>query len=444
MFLKRKPFRRLDEPAGAGASDTITLTAEQIEQANADALKAEEAGTPGKTDNPATTDEFGQPIVKDKSTTDPKPASLDGLGKSLDEMDAEHKKNNPVTDEEKAAKETADKLAAEEAKKKAPAAAVDKKAVVADDSEFEISVPAAVVDPNAPADEEQSSWFLIAKETGLGDLKADDFDNFKTTLSEKLAAERKAGKEEAANINMLEEFPAEVQSEAKEAIALLRSGKSLSALVEPLRPYQEVLAMNNEDRVRAMYSGQGHKEEWINQEIERQKEAGMIDHMGEQIGTNVTNMMDAKKNEIVSQAEKSVAQTKATIIAEREKEDASIIEELRRRSTYMGGKLTDKAKEHLEAKWKNGEYRRRLKSDSAFLVDAMLQSEFGPQAIEAVRKTEFEKGRGIAREKLHNTKGGVGAESGRHTPGTEVAKGFDGWAEIFNSEEQGLKPERIN
>lgn len=458
MFTKKRhPFFRNEEAAGAsaagegtGLSDTTNLGADEIEKINAETKEKEVAGEPRKEAKPLT-DEFGQPIVAEKKGDDAKPKNLDALSGSLEDMEKEYEKKNPkaLTEEQKKEKEESEKAAAEAAKKKQQGSTTtesQKKQGGGDgnesDAEFEFKSPEIKNEENEEVIE--STWQNTAEQLGLGKIQNDDFDEFKATFEARLAAERKAGREEAQSINILEEFPAESQAEAKEAITLLKAGKSLTSLVEPLKPYQEVLAMSNEDRVRAMYKGQGHKDEWIDAEVERQREAGTIDHLGEQIATNVTNFIEKKKAEIVAQAERSVEQIKATIQAEREKEDTALIGELRKRSTWMGGKVSDKAMSALEAKVKSGEYRRRLKSDPSMFAEAILYHEFGKQAESELRRTEFEKGRGTFREKLHNTKSGVGAEGGRKTAGTEVPKGFDGWDAIMKAEEEGASVDRAN
>lgn len=460
MFIKKRhPFFRLEEGTGAaddanatGLTDTTNLGADEIEKLNAEAKEKEGTEDTGK-EAAGAVDEFGQPIVKEKPAGDgaSKPKNLDSLGKSLDDMDKEYEKKNPkaLTEEQKKEKEEADKVAAEAAKKKpagattpTPGAKPDGGTDDAEGAEFEFKAPEIKADDDTEVIE--SSWINAADQLGLGKIETDDFEVFKKTFDDKLAAERKAGREEAQGLNMLEEFPAELQAEAKEALTLLKAGKSLTTLIEPLKPYQEVLAMNNEDRVRAMYKGQGHKDEWIDAEVTRQTEAGTIDHLGEQIGTNVTNFIAKKKAEILQQAEQSVQQVQAAIKVERDKEDTALIGELRKRSTWMGGKVSDKAMTALETKVKNGEYRRRLKSDPSMFAEAILYHEFGKQAEESLRKTEFEKGRGTFRNKLHNTAKGVGGEGGRKTAGTEVPKGFDGWDAIMKAEEQGATVDRAN
>jgi hypothetical protein len=211
--------------------------------------------------------------------------------------------------------------------------------------------------------------------------------------------------------------------------------------LEPLKPYQEVLSMTSEEKVRAAHEGAGWDKETSDKEVERLQAEGLLDHEGKKIDANIKLMMQQEKKKIDARSAEAYKAIQDRIKVEKENEDKAVVTELGKFKTYKGGKVSQENIQHVINKWNSGAYRKLFKSDATVVAKMIMELEYGAYADEQMRNTKFEEGRGIARKELHNVKSSGDSQGGHHTAGNEKAKGFDQWDALAKASKSGDKVE---
>ncbi len=305
----------------------------------------------------------GEAAAAEEGTETVVAANLDALPDSLEELEARVATPEKTEEEKKAETEKAEsekKAAApiEEGKK-----ATEEKAKTDDQDDslynFEEGKEGEEGKPAPVPEEVESNWVNAAEYFELGKIEKDDPEEFRTALQNKIKSERETAASGALVENIIKEFPVETAPEVEHLLTILKSGKTITEFLEPLQPFMEVMAMDNEELVRAAYEGAKKPKEWIDTELSRLKEEGLLDHEGERIRGNIQVTINNKEAELFNQAKQRTEQIKQEIQQKKEKEDAAVETEISKLTSFMGGKINDKQRQDLREMWK-GDFRKRF------------------------------------------------------------------------------------
>lgn len=363
-----------DPSEGGGAPATIA------ELPNDDGKKNEGAPAAAATPGSFLDDDFPDTLEEAEKMAKPvpKPSTDDEMNKKSAEAD----KGEPV------AKEGEPTPAADEGKD-------DEKTGF----EFEPPKPEAA----APAVEEESNWITLAKETGLGELKTDSFEEYNKLYQDKLKAEREAGKAEAAK----QEATELLSKHGPLAVDLFKylsvEGNTLETYLDPLKQYNEIIAMGDEDIVRLEFESRRYEKEVIDQKIETLKQEGKLKDTAYDFRKVVEGLRDKKQASVLAEGAAKFDQAKQTLSDQRKQEDSQVREALSRLKQFYGGNVTQEMRDELYKKWESGEFRRRMASDPDAVVRFMMSEEYGEKAVKTIRKMAEQGGRqGFRNKEVHN------------------------------------------
>lgn len=338
--------------------------------------------------------------------------------KPATEVKADDKKEEKVADSKEEAKDDKgeDKKPDEEVKETEPELKIDEKDLTELKGDEKL-VP-----------EEESTWVGTAKELGL-DVKEDSFEAFKTTFQEKLKAEREAGKAEAQDIKLDAFTP-----EARRVIEFLNADpkNAIDNFIEPLKVYDNVLAMNDEAIIREDLRLKNWDADKIDEKIESLKQDEKLDVEAYELRKTVENLREQAKQDIVQDAIARKQQNEQLIKETLQKEIKSVSDELDKTTTFMGFKIPESAKQHIKKQWESGEIRKAFQSNPKDVVEFMLNKYLGKLASAELKKNEFQKGRDSIQSKLHNVKETGTQGSGRNDkkPIEKGGSSFDAWDKI--------------
>lgn len=396
-----RTYRRPDEDADAGTgggddAEIAKMSADAANNKGADLATATEIAKGDKAfvseENQFKADDLhkedesaksAEEILAEKKVVDEK--------KLADKKAADEKKKS---DAEKNKGKTAEQIASD--KKVADDAARASKSKDGEDVDDDDTVLKVM---DVPTDEgnEESNWKTVGKELGF-EVPEDTFEAFK-----KAEAEFWASKQTQDDASRLD---AEIESlddpEAKELLSFVKNGGKLRDFINPMKEYDELLALGDEALVRQYLTLNKWDEKKIDERIAGLKENGTLETEAYPLRKSLENGKETKKNELfTSQQKLSETQNKSKADA-KIKEDNQIIAALSKVKEFQGKKVTPEVTAALTKKWNTGFYRERFAKDPDFVANVILNYELSEQVKQAAVAKAHKEGLHKNQDKLHN------------------------------------------
>ena len=317
---------------------------------------------------------------------------------------------------EKIDEPTAEKKEEKPAEEKSETPAAEIKVEEENDGELKLE-PIA----KATETEKESTWIETAKELGF-EIKEDTFEAFKVANEKRLEDIRLEERNKQYELKLDEH-----SERSKELIKFLDKGGDVKDFLEPLKVYDEAMKLSAEELVEIDLQTKNWDPEKIKEQIEILKEEGKLEQTGYALTKQIEANKSAKENQLLAQQEQLFQEKETKRLEVVEKENNAIKDVVFKKDEYRGGKLNKEVKEAIYQKWLNGDYRKRFESDPDFVVNAILDAEFGEKQFKQLAKDKFQEGKEKIVAKLHNTKKVEKGVQRAESPG-----GFDAWEVALN------------
>lgn len=398
----RKQYAPDPAEAGGGASDTL------------DPIKNEKPAVqvPGSEAKP--------PADKPASSDNPEDHFSDW------KLDDEKKQEEPKNPDEKPAEK---KLADEKKDDAKPADEKKDDSLSADDDDDVLPAVESKVEEDT---EEEATWSGIGKELGF-EKPTETFEDIKTSFTEKIESVKTTSFEEGKKIGQQISL-AEYGPEAQKFFEFLASDptKTVADYLNPLKKFDDAIAMESENLVKETLIARGLSEEKALERIGVIKERGDLEFEADSIRASLKDLRTKEESDILNAGQTAYKAMQDKIIAEKQKEDNAILSAFTEVKEVFGIKTNKEHIENLQKRWKEGEFRERIKSDPKYVAKAIALMEFGEAAKKKIEDKAFNGGRDIAKEKLHNIKkidngSGVRAAATERGDNKETDDHFDGW-----------------
>lgn len=233
---------------------------------------------------------------------------------------------------------------------------------------------------------EDGTWLATAKFTGL-EIQEDTPEAFKAAIESKIETVKK----EAEAINRETVFST-LDPKVATALKLIEAGYPQETALNPTKPFDELLAMDDTSIIRAALELQKWDADKIDLELETLSEKPeRLKHEAWKIRQEASQL---KENTINQQAEilKQYEENKSKVAVQQQEQDrANFRKALDSKSEFMGGQLTTEAKSVIDKKYAQGEYNSILK-DPQSMVDFIYWKEFGNKIFESEKKKAYNEG----------------------------------------------------
>lgn len=270
--------------------------------------------------------------------------------------------------------------------------------------------------------DEEFSWSALAKRLTDSDIKADTFEDFSKTFDdfkEKLKSEARG----ESFTEMLAKEPAQVQ----EAFLLAKNGVSLEEISKPAHEAEYLLSLSNYDLVKWNLSNKGFDPEAIDMKMEKMAESGDVDKEAGPIRKSVEDFKQSVLKERTEFIENLRAQEQNRHIQEKQKVASGLMEALKKTPDYLGTPLNDMLRDGIVKRFNEGRYD-DLRNSPQALMQAILSTEFGEQAMMSLKQRERAAAIEAHTKGLHNT---PPVEKGMNTVSKQGNQGKqDNWAAL--------------
>lgn len=249
---------------------------------------------------------------------------------------------------------------------------------------------------------EDGTWLAVAKASGL-EIQDDSFEAYQSAVEAKYNAQIEQVKAQTEDTILAKYSP-----EARMTIELLNSGLSLEEVYAPTQMIKELkslddaaLVRKNLEETRDAQGNPVYDSDFIDKEIETLIEKGNIDHEAKRIRKKL-ELIEQEIQLEHSQKLKQFQEKKAQIAEQTKHQSvAQFTNALNTVSEFMGGKLSDEAKQAIVKKQQAGLYDNLL-NDPKKLAEFVLYNEFGQKAIKNLENTAYQRGREEKTKKLVN------------------------------------------
>lgn len=407
-MFSRKFYRAPDDDGGGSAGDDaaeIAALEKEAQENNENIGKDPEEPKAMGEDNKFKIEDLEAQEVEKKSDDD-------NSGEEKGETGKDDKKD-PEAKQDKSGKEKT----GDPEKKKAPEKKDD--STDGDEPVFEIKPVAESEKP-----EQESTWKDLGVDLGL-DMKDDSYESFRAAYDEKLKQQPVADEEKVFNSRIEKLDP-----EAKNLFEFLQNGGKLQDYINPIRQYDELLALSDEAIVTKSLELQKWDKDAIEKKLQLLKEEGKLDTEAYGLRKSVETAKTQRVSALEKQQADSSAAERTRESAKRNKEDVTIIESLNKVEKFMGGKLSKESRDVVAKRWQSGYYRQKFAEDPDFVINAILSYELKEQMLETTSKKSFDKGLHKNQDKLHNTKSLNSSEAGSRSAKEIKVEGeghFSGW-----------------
>ena len=252
-------------------------------------------------------------------------------------------------------------------------------------------------------DPAEGTFLALAKAQGI-ELKEDSFEAYQLGIEEKYNAKVEEVKKTTEDTVLAKYSP-----EARATIELLNSGLSLEQIYAPLQEVQQLKALDDVSLVRKALEEatmpDGVTKMWdadmVEAQMEKMLEKGDVD----QEAKKIRRILDANEQEIKIEHSQKLKQfqdrKEQQVRQEKQESVAQFTKAMNTVSEFMGGKISEDAKQAIIKKQQSGAYDNVL-SDPKNLAEFILYKEFGQKAIKNIENTAFQKGREEKTKKLLN------------------------------------------
>lgn len=282
------------------------------------------------------------------------------------------------------------------------------------------------------AEPEDGTFLALAKAQGI-DLTEDSFEAYNKAVEQKYVSQIEEAKKVTEDV-LLEKY----SPEARATIDLLNSGLSLEQIYAPLQEINQLKQLDDVSLVRkaleeaTMPDGSKMWDvETIEAQLEKLTENGKI----ETEAKAVRRLLEAEEQGIKIENENRLKKYQEgkvkQVEMQRQESNAKFEKAMSTVTEFMGGRLSDEAKQAIVRKQQSGAYNDLL-NDPKTLAEFVLYKEFGPKAIKNIENTAFQRGRDEKTKKLANVPPVTQNGQGRVITNTQ-ANNWDALKEGFGS-----------
>jgi hypothetical protein len=299
-----------------------------------------------------------------------------------------------------------------------------------DDDDGEVKFEVKDLEESSEAETvEESTWGLIAKETGLGELEDDNFTSFKVRLEETKKAERLAGVEEGQNL-ALDKLP----EDAKKLYDFLSvEGNTVESFLNPLKIFDQYLALDNRSLVKKDLLLKNFPEEKAEEIVESFDVDGKLDLEADMLRQALKNGKASREESMISEAREKINRAKEKQESDRLAEAKTFKENLGKAKEFFGVPIAERDKALLQKKYEKGYYKAMLTKNPELEVQIAMFLEFQNQLPSLIGNGKRDEGRKQVLNKIKN----IGLETGsKSSVNKKTAKGLDAWGEILAKEEE--------
>ncbi len=265
-----------------------------------------------------------------------------------------------------------------------------------------IEFKAEDVEGSPESEPEDGTWMAVAKASGV-EITEDSFEAYQSAVESKYKAEI----EKVKSITE-DEVLSKYSPEARATIELLNSGLTLEEIYAPNQMINELRSLDDASLVRKSLEEardiNGNKiwdADMIDTEIEALTEKGRLEHEAKKIRKNLDLTEQEIKTEHANKL-KEYQDRKAQLAYQQKQQSIAQFEKaMTTVSEFMGGKISDEAKQAIVKKQQSGAYDNLL-NDPKSLAEFVLYKEFGQKALKNLENTAFQRGREEKTKKLAN------------------------------------------
>jgi hypothetical protein len=283
---------------------------------------------------------------------------------------------------------------------------------------------------NPLLEDKEIKWGDIAKQLELVDEVGEDFkyENLKETIDKKIENEINKVKQEYSSFDQLNDVSKTFVKYMNEM-----GTESLKTFLNPLEQYDKLLSLPKDKLVEENF--RAYKDEKGNQYYSEEDIAEkMLDleeneaELKKEYDKIKLSLIDGRKN-----AEQILSERMEYELQEHQKQKQTqhidsnlIMNELKSVNEFAGVKIAEKGKESLAKMIESKEVEKLLK-DPKFLVNSIMFHKFGDEAIKAIRKVEYEKGKNKALSRQYNIPAINGGTPGAVAPTEKKSGTFADW-----------------
>lgn len=280
-------------------------------------------------------------------------------------------------------------------------------------------------------EEVNETWKNIGEDLGLS-VEGENFEDFTKAFKSKLEkvqeeAYNKA-KEEIPNI------PENLDSQTRNLIELSQKGIDLKEYLDPINTIDGYLKYDNktlvEEDLKNIMNGEErlYSDEQIASKIERLEDNEMLIDKADEIREQLIAEKQNISQEIIEQQREYQENQNQQQQENTRAQSENFINTVNSTNEFMGGKINDDIKQHVNQMWQKGEIH-ELFNDPKKIVDYVLYHTVGDQVLQQRDNDSFSNGQSKAKKSLHNippvTTGGASRSIEESKP--EEAGDFSVW-----------------
>jgi len=281
--------------------------------------------------------------------------------------------------------------------------------------------------------DQEASWISLGKDLGLIVAK-DDQETFLQAFNEEKKRIADDAKKEPLKLE-IEKF----DPKAQRIIEFVNSGGNIDDFLTPLKPFDEVLSLDDEGIVKKDLELMNWDTEKIEDQLAILKEEGRLETKAYELRKIVENQKVNYEKQLVDAKKSEKESLQIKVKAEIDKENQNIKNHLEKTEEFLGFPLKKELREAIYNKWERGDYRKRFQNDPELVAKAMLFWELGEQAVNEIKKTAGQEGTKKVLEKLHKVpQAGDGGTSRAKQPDIKSDNPFDAW-KVIESEKVSVE-----
>lgn len=280
-------------------------------------------------------------------------------------------------------------------------------------------------------EETNETWKNIGEDLGLS-VEGENFEDFTKAFQSKLEKVQKEAynkaKEEIPNI------PENLDPQTRNLLELSQKGIDLKEYLDPINTIDGYLKYDNKTLVTEDYKNMMNGEqrlytdEEINAKIDRLENSDSLLDKADEIREQLIVEKQNISQEIIEQQQENQEQQYHQQQENTRAQSENFINTVNSTDEFMGGKINDDIKQHVNQMWQKGEIH-ELFNDPKKIVDYVLYHTVGDQVLQQRDNDSFSNGQSKAKKSLHNIPPVIsgGANRGVEESKPEEAGDFSVW-----------------
>tara|TARA_R110002020_G_scaffold113252_8_gene260612 strand:+ start:4974 stop:6167 length:1194 start_codon:yes stop_codon:yes gene_type:complete len=313
----------------------------------------------------------------------------------------ENSKEEETTNEntEETVEETAEEAVEEEKEENKEQAEKEK------EPEFEFKAPELTEEEESEAPSE--TWKHIGEDLDLA-VEGEEFEDFKKAFASKL----EKAQQDAYNQG-LQEAETEIGNlddldpQTRNLIELSQNGIDLKEYLDPINTIDGYLKYDDkslvQEELRNIMNGEErlYTDEQISSKIERLEDNEMLSDKADEIREELIAEKQNISQEIIENQEAYQQEQNELNQQNLRAQSENFINTVNSTNEFMGGKINNDIKQHVNEMWQNGEVH-NLFNDPKKIVDYVLYHTVGDQVLQQRDNESFSNGQSKAKKSLHN------------------------------------------